>query len=146
MSETVLRAYVSVSDMANLLQISRVRFHTLLKKGVFPKPIKIGNSRPYFDESLQLQCLEVKRSNRGIDGRPVLFYQKSAPSNKRSAKPKISKHEFILDGLSALGIVGIGEKEVENAIKTCFPEGICGVCEETVLRLVFVELSNRQPG
>ncbi len=147
MSNTELRSFITVSDMARAVGLSRSRFYSLIGT-VFPAPVKSEHStRSFYDEEGQRRCLSIRKNNVGIDGKPILFQTKSVPSGaKRSSKPKFSKYASLIESLVALGLSGISEKEVEQTIKACFPSGICGVCEDEVLRTTFVELSSRQPG
>ena len=63
---TEVKAGVSVSDMARTVGLSRQRFHQLVKEGVFPQPLlDEATGRPYYDESGQTQCLEVRHRNCG---------------------------------------------------------------------------------
>ena len=42
---------------------------------MFPPPVySVSNRRPIYVEELQEVCLEVRRRNCGINGRPVLYY------------------------------------------------------------------------
>lgn len=148
MSE-IFSSYITVSDMARVVGLSRSRFYSLIGS-VFPEPIMSEYcGRRFYDAELQRQCLEVRKNNRGVNGLPIFFQTKSlspVKSSKRTVKPKVSKHESILCGLVALGLSGIAEKQVEQAILACFPEGIIGVDEEMILRNVFVKLSNSLSG
>lgn len=69
------KAIVSVAEMARMVGFSRARFYQLIQAGTFPSPVyDIHTRRPTYTEDQQLVCLDVRRRNCGIDGRPVLFY------------------------------------------------------------------------
>ncbi|AWM39813.1 hypothetical protein GobsT_18200 [Gemmata obscuriglobus] len=138
---------VSVSDMARTVGLSRQRFHQLMKSGVFPQPLRDeATGRPYYDESGQAQCLEVRRRNCGVNGRVVLFYARRQPATApppRPAKPRpapTEKHDEILDGIRALGLVQATALQVNDAIKESFPKGTGGVAVGEVIRAVFLRL------
>src|SRR6516165_2324493 len=104
------KAVVSVSEMARMVGLSRARFYQLQKAGVFPAP-SYQAGRPVYTEDQQQVCLEVRRRNRGIDGRPVLFYSRRrgirpARHKKRADPPPARSKDItaLLDGLNALGL------------------------------------------
>src|SRR4051812_21054089 len=79
----------SVSDMARSVGLSRQRFHQLVKSGVFPQPLRDGaTGRPYYDESGQGQCLDVRRRNCGVNGKVILFYARRQPATAPTPRPK----------------------------------------------------------
>ena len=64
--------------------------------GVFPPPLyNIETKRPFFTEDMQEVCLEVRRRNCGINGKPVMFYAQTiritgdarSRSGHRQSKP-----------------------------------------------------------
>ena len=82
------KAIVNVAEMARMCGLSRARFYQLVKEGVFPPPLyRIDNRRPYYVEAMQEVCLEVRRRNCGINGRPVMFYaRRFGPTHNAQAK------------------------------------------------------------
>src|SRR5580692_5565936 len=103
------KAVVSVAEMARMVGMSRARFYQLVEQGIFPPPLyRIDTKRPFFNQDMQEVCLEVRRRNCGINGRPVLFYARrlGAPISKAKATPpKTShKHADLIEGLRALGL------------------------------------------
>lgn len=142
MSE-ILKTYVTVSEMAEMLCLSRTRFYLLLKVGVFPPPTKSPHcSRRYFDPDGQKQCIEIKRSNQAVDGTPVFFYKKQekAASKKTSIK-KEERYGWVVDALIALGVENINQKSIDAAIRSKFSNGIDQINEETIIRTLYVEFS-----
>jgi hypothetical protein len=139
---------VSVSDMARTVGLSRQRFHQLVKAGVFPQPLRDEESgRPYYDESGQAQCVEVRRRNCGVNGKVVLFYARrlpTAPAPARAKKPPRPTphdgHSEVLDGVRALGLVQATAAQVSAAVSESFPNGTSGVAVGDVIRAVFLRL------
>src|ERR1700751_4531911 len=87
------KAAVTVAEMARMVGLSRARFYQLMQAGAFPWPVyAVSTRRPIYVQELQEVCLEVRRRNCGIDGKPVLFYARrlgSAPGRPRPPKPKL---------------------------------------------------------
>src|SRR5687768_1003504 len=102
---------VTVAEMARMVGLSRSRFYELVEAGVFPPPVYcVTTRRPLYPEELQRTCLEVRRRNCGVNGRPVLFYSRGhrtpAPAVellKPTVGPKPTSHADLIDGLAALG-------------------------------------------
>jgi hypothetical protein len=139
---------VTVSEMARMVGLSRARFYQLIGTA-FPYPVyNVSTRRPFFDEDLQKICLEVRRRNCGIDGRPILFYSrrldlpllKKQISTGRSASPKTTTHKNLIVGLAGLGLSGVTEHQVEAALQKLYPQGADGVDDATQLRTLFVDL------
>ncbi len=66
---------VTVTEMARMCRLSRARFYQLIGEGIFPTPSRNEQSgRPFFDRQQQEQCLLVRRTNRGANGKTVVFY------------------------------------------------------------------------
>src|SRR5262249_53689493 len=103
-------------------------------------------------EELQKTCLEVRRRNCGVNGKPVLFYSRGhrattpavKPSKPPVAKPKpTAAHADLIDGLSALGLVTT-PAEVGEAVAARSPAGVDGTDGGQVLRAVFLHLKSVQ--
>lgn len=144
MNET-FQSHISVSQMSEQLKLSRVHFYSLLKRGIFPPPIKREGCRPYFDSELQRTCHEIREKQVGVDGQPILFYSKNEKLKKESpaSKKKTSKDSFLYDALLKLGIAGINSKQVDEAIKRLYPAGIAQIGEEILIRELFIEFSSK---
>jgi hypothetical protein len=113
----------------------------------FPWPVyHITTHRPIYVKEQQCLCLEVRKRNCGIDGRPVLFYvrHRQPGPTTRSPTPKASiatnRHEDIMDGLRGLGLASATAAQVKAAVRTLFPGGIGGVDSGEVIRAVFLHL------
>jgi hypothetical protein len=146
------KAVVSVAEMARMVGLSRQRLYQLMGT-TFPSPLyDVTTKRPFFPEELQHVCLEVRRRNCGVDGRPVLFYAKGhrpqQQKPRRKTKRPVQKKEFagIIDGLTALGLSCVSNDQVATAIKEMFPSGINGDDQGEVLRAVFLHLKRQNSG
>jgi hypothetical protein len=142
------KAVVSVAEMARMCGLSRARFYQLVEAGVFPPPLyRIDTKRPFFNQEMQEVCLEVRRRNCGMNGRPVLFYTRRFTTpmvkTKKTPAPKTNQYGDLSDGLRALGLTTVSAAQVESALRRCMPNGKSGVDDETVLRRVFLHLKRQ---
>lgn len=149
-----VKAAVTVAEMARMVGLSRARFYQLIGTA-FPCPVySLATKRPFFNEELQQVCLEVRRRNCGVDGRPVLFYSrglsltaKPRPKRKPVTKPKTPPPDDglidILEGVRALGRTVTTYAQVEAAVKSAFPEGTREVSSGEVIRAVFLALQRQ---
>src|SRR5262245_26195525 len=104
------KGFLTVSEMAELCQLSRSRFYDLMETGVFPKPVRHPSSkRPMYDRGLQEKCLEIRASGIGANGLPVHFNRKPKPGGRAKPKqgptvePQPDQAE-LLDALKELGL------------------------------------------
>src|SRR5438128_12229367 len=75
--DSSVKAAVTVSEMAELCQISRSRWYELVEAGVFPAPVVLlPIKRPVYDRSLIEKCLQIKQTGIGMAGTPVVFNRK----------------------------------------------------------------------
>ena len=139
---------VSVAEMARMLGLSRSRFYQLVGT-TFPHPLyHISTRRPFYDEEMQKICIDVRRRNCGIDGKPVFFYCRgaNAPLPKRKPKPaKSSQYVDLIDGLQALGLATTAER-VAEAMHFLYPKGAGATSESEVLRSVFLHIKRHNKG
>ena len=110
----------------------------------------MSNRRPIYVEDLQTLCLEVRRRNCGINGRPVLFYAKghrlSGAKPTRKPKPKAtSRYTDLVDALRALGLV-VKHEQVDAAVKHLYPSGVEGVDAGELVKTVFLYVKRRDSG
>ena len=147
MSKTV----VSVADMARMVGLSRARFYQLQNEGIFPSPIYcVHTRRPFFSEDMQVICMDVRKRNCGVNGKPILFYaqrhplgQQPKPVKKPKAEPKQkSVYLELLDGLRSLGHE-VTAAQVEPVAKELFPAGIQNLDSGEVIRSVFLRMKRR---
>jgi hypothetical protein len=146
------KAVVTVSEMARMVGLSRARFYQLQKTGVFPAPAYQGG-RPVYTEDQQRVCLEVRRKNRGVNGKPVLFYARRRGTEPARRPPKTSKPvpknkdvAALVDGLNALGLTTATAAQVVEVTKELFPQGTDGMDQADVLRAVFLHLKRQNQG
>ena len=65
---------VTVAEMARMCGLSRSRFYGLVKEGIMPLPSRnAATKRPFYTRERQAQCLLVRKTNCGVNGRPILF-------------------------------------------------------------------------
>jgi len=145
--ESSQRAAVSVSEMASLCQLSRSRFHTLVREGIFPCPVQPGEGkRPYYTQELIRQCLDIRRSGIGANGQVVLFNRRTGkkPDRKRPPeKPPTAESAGLVESLKALGLTATVEA-VAAAVQNVFPGGTEGIDQGEVVRKVFLHLQGRR--
>jgi hypothetical protein len=149
MSKTV----VSVAEMARMVGLSRARFYQLVAEGIFPSPLySVHTRRPFFSEEMQQVCMDVRKRNCGVNGKPILFYaarhplgQQPRPVKKPKAEPK-QKGQYVdlLDGLRSLGLE-VTAAQVEPVVKELFPAGIQKLDCGEVIRAVFLRLKRQNP-
>lgn len=72
----VEKEYISTTEMADLLGMSRGHFHQLVKEEIFPKPDSQYKKRMFYSKSLQENCLSVMRTRVGYNGTPYVPYNK----------------------------------------------------------------------
>jgi hypothetical protein len=146
------KAVITVSEMAEMCNLSRARFYELMNKGIFPAPVYlVTNHRPVYDAELQNVCLDVRRRGIGVNGQAVLFYARKklperTPKTPRNGKPKPPTNSIyvdLLNGLRALGLTPT-DQQVEAAIGELFPAGIDGVDEGELMREVFLHLRQQE--
>jgi hypothetical protein len=147
-----LKAAVSVSEMARMLNLSRSRFYQLMQAGVFPAPTRDADTgRPIYTEGLQRACLEVRATGRGDNGQLVVFYGRRKPAGQptKAARRKAGQHDDLIAALKALGLAAVTEAQVSEALAAAFPAGTGGVEEAEVTRAVFLrvrQVEGRDPG
>lgn len=152
MDVEITKAVVSITEMARMVGLSRARFYQLKAEGIFPEPKQDETAgRPVYDQDLQRQCLQVRRTNCGINGQPIVFYSRRRDFGATKAKaprmPSKSKspnrHAELIDGLRSLGLSSVSPKDVDTAIAELFPNGAARVDPAELLRAVFVHIQSR---
>lgn len=144
------KAAVSVAEMARMCGLSRSRFYQLIGTA-FPQPERQPETdRPNYTEEQQKICLEVRRRNCGIDGKPVLFYARrltTAPTKPKSAKPKLEAKRgdvlALIEGLNALKLPATTAAEVQRVTDELYAQGTAGLDQGEVLRAVFLHLKGQ---
>ena len=137
---------VTVTEMAEMLCMSRSRLYQLIRQNILLPPVYSPVSRkPFYPRKIQLRNIEARRTNCGVNGQPVLFYaRRTAPAAsrvRRSAKKKskTKQGDGSADLVRVLGQFGlvVSAKDVSSAVSACYPNGITGVAEGEVIRTVF---------
>jgi excisionase family DNA binding protein len=68
------KAWITISEMAARVGLSRDRFYDLIHAGTFPSPVYgIRNRRPFYSPELQTICLAIRERSIGFDGIAVVF-------------------------------------------------------------------------
>lgn len=139
---------ITVAEMSRLVGLSRQRFYQLVGSA-FPPPVyDVATRRPFYTRDLQDICLDVRRRNFGVDGRPVLFYARRniiTPTRTCRHRAKVSRtkpddHADMIDGLRSLGLIDVIPAQVAAAIKSLYPSGINDSDQGEVLRSLFLHL------
>lgn len=142
------RDAMNVAETARLINMSRSRFNQLLGT-VFPLPKRDEHGRPYFDRDQQIQIVEIRRTNKGMDGRPILFRATGArssmprrPTSKSPATPK-KDHTDLLNAVRSLGMERVTRKDLEQCLSSLFPDGHLPTDQEDLIRRVFLSIKSR---
>ena len=142
------KAVVTVSEMARMCGLSRSRFYQLIGSA-FPSPLMDKKKRPFYSEELQAVCLEVRRRNCGIDGKPILFYARrigTAPSKPKKVKAPATTnphHADLLEGVRSLGLASVTVADIAKSLKEIFPTGVESKDDGEILRAVFLHLKRK---
>jgi len=84
MSKASQNRFVTVSELCELIGLSKNRFYALQKAGIFPAALRSPlNNRPVFDSALVEQCLGIVRHRVGANGAPWVPNRKN-PVVKRA--------------------------------------------------------------
>lgn len=147
------KAAVSVSEMAEMCDLSRSRWYELVEAGVFPAPVVLlPIKRPVYDRTLIEKCLEIKRTGIGLSGTPVIWNRKrkSSWSTKHKAKPVAKEQrpdplmEPIFEAVKSLGLMTTLQT-VTDAVAALFPTGIAEQDQGDVIRKTFLYLQGKRP-
>jgi hypothetical protein len=140
------KAATSVSETAAMCQLPRSRFHALVRAGVFPKPVDSGGrTRPYYTPELVRQCLDIRRTGIGADGKVVLFNcrPEKKPERRPPATPPPAEYPELVESLKSLGLAVTGDV-VGAAVEVVFPTGVSGIEHGELVRRVFLHLQARR--
>ena len=148
-------AYINMSKMAELLELSRSRLYQLIDQGVLLKPVYlVTNKRPAYTKEMAVRNLRVKFENVGINDQVIMFYSarpkmkpaKTKRTTEQQAKQPVessSRHTDMIEALEALGLENVTTEQIDLAIPKCFGEGTENVSEDEILREVFRHLNCR---
>jgi hypothetical protein len=156
---TPKKEIVTVAEMARMCGLSRSRFYGLVKDGIMPQPSRHPETqRPFYSREQQEQCLLVRKTNCGINGKPILFYAQRVtisnriatprrPRTARRSQPTVTTDPVILElqhGLEQLGLADVAEPKIRAALVEVYPDGHEGVPMPQLLMTVFRRLRERQ--
>jgi predicted DNA-binding transcriptional regulator AlpA len=150
-----VKEIVTVTEMAEMLCMSRSRLYQLIRQGILLPPVYSPISRkPFYPRKIQARNIEAKRTNCGVNGQPVLFYARrivpTASGIHRSAKrkPRVKRGDGNSDLVEVLGQLGldVNADNVSSAVSSCYPNGFAGIAEGEVIRTLFrfLKQSKRQ--
>jgi hypothetical protein len=154
-----LKEIVTVTEMAQMCNLSRARFYQLVSHEVFPSPSRNQDTgRPFFNRDQQEQCLLIRRCNKGANGKAVIFYGNrpltvQKPTSKRKLFP-ISKSSMgkknrdpvlseLQHGLAQLGMSNVTEQQIRRALTERYPDGHRDVESGELLAAVFGALQRQ---
>ena len=112
----------SVIELAKKLGLSRARFYQLHNTGVFPPPVYcLYTKRPFYPMDIQEQCLQIRKSGIGLNGRPIIFYSKR---DNTATKPDCCLEQKYRELSDALGRMGLKTSPVkaEKALMAVYPD------------------------
>lgn len=150
-----IKEVVTCAEMARMCGLSRSRFYSLVKEGIMPEPSRNPETqRPFYSREQQEQCLLVRRTNCGVNGRPVLFYAQRLPMAERVVTPRRAvvarRHRVaaapdpiiveLQHGLTQLGMPDVPEPRVKAALAAAYPDGHANVPAPQLLMTVFRRL------
>lgn len=161
MSVVVTKEIVTCAEMARMCGLSRSRFYMLIREGIMPQPSRCPDTqRPFYSREQQEQCLLVRKTNCGINGRPTLFYAQRSPApvvtrvsaprrpaTARRSQPTAVADPVILElqhGLEQLGLTEVGEPKIRAVLVEAHPDGYAEVPIPQLLMTVFRRLRERQ--
>jgi len=155
----VTKEIVTCAEMARMCGLSRSRFYMLVKDSIMPPPSRHPETqRPFYSREQQEQCLLVRKTNCGINGKPILFYAQRTTVTDRIATPRRSPaprrpqpaattDPVVLElqhGLEQLGLAGVPEPKIRAALVGVYPDGYAGVPMPQLLMTAFRRLRERQ--
>jgi hypothetical protein len=125
---------VTVTEMCEILGVSKTRFYDLVRDGILPAPMRNpSNNRPVFNLELTESCRQVFKTHIGVNGQPYTPNRKRRAAN--GSAPQRGRHESLIASLSALGM-SVTAKQVDDAVKE-LPEGLE---EGELVKQVFLRL------
>ncbi len=134
--------FVTLQELCEMLSISKTRFYTLQKRGIFPEPQRTTSNRPVFDTEQVQKCVEVVRSRVGINGEPILFNRKSVQeSSKKHPAAAKAKHNDLIAALASLGLA-VTKEQVAVAIHS-LPNNGGDLDEPALIKAVFLHLKKQ---
>ena len=142
MSKPSQNRFVTVTELCDLIGLSKNRFYALQKAGIFPASLRNPlNNRPVFDSALVEQCLGIVRNRVGANGAPYVPNRKGRPARQPSTSRPTGRHQGLIEALASLGLTAT-PAQVDEALKS-LPEGGAGLEEAELIRQVFLALRKK---
>ena len=143
MSKPSQNRFVTLSELCELIGLSKNRFYALQKAGIFPEcqrnPL---NNRPVFDSQLVEQCLGIVRTRVGANGQPFVRNRKNPVVSTASRSPASSRHKDLITALMSLGVT-VTAGQIDEGVKK-LPDSGQGMDEAELIRRLYLEL-RKQP-
>ena len=135
---SISKPIVSMTEIAQMVQLSRARFYQLLEQGFFPKPLHDERSkRPYYNLELQQKILECRQSGIGVDGSFMLFYSPRKNGTASNVRKKIDPVvKELVETLESMGL-DITVKQVQQGLTEIYPDGTNGEGQGVIIRELF---------
>ena len=142
LSDNDLKAVCSVTELAKRLDLSRARFYQLQKMGVFSRPVYCPRTRrPFYTLSLQNECMRIRKTGIGRNGRPVIFYARRKDKSAKDQQwlnPEFERFCQELTGILKQMGLGVTHSQVRKAVKVLHPKGLEQYAiEGTIIRNLF---------
>ena len=137
---SISKPIVSISEICQMIRLSRARYYQLVNSGFFPKPLTDERSkRPYYDAKLQKAIVECRETGIGADGSYMLFYSPRKSENhshgrrKKKVDPVTQELGEILESMG----VETAFHEVQKALDKLYPDGTEGIDQGLVTRELY---------
>ena len=155
MTTEAAREYMSVTEMAERLGMSRSNLYTLIERGILLPPIYLtSNRQPIYSRSVAERNILVKNTGIAINGQPTKFYRRrgvqSSSQSRRVSHRSIGQRRTrtspgsilpsLVADLKSLGLNTVTEDAVTAALAELFPSGTAGVAEGDVIRSIYRRL------
>lgn len=137
---SINKPIVSISEVCEMVGLSRARYYQLIESGFFPKPLQDERSkRPYYDLELQKKILECRQSGIGANGSFMLFYspRKNGTTTSSQKKQKVDPIvKELTETLEGMGLETTVE-QVQQGLAEIYPDGTKTVEQGVVIRELF---------
>ena len=142
MSKPSQNRFITVTELCELIGISKNRFYALQRAGIFPAPLRSPlNNRPVYDSALVEQCLGTVRNRIGANGAPYVPNRKKASPSPVPRRKAAGLHQGLIEALASLGLTAT-PAQVDEAMGH-LPEGGAGMEEPELIRQVFLQLRKK---
>jgi hypothetical protein len=142
---SISKPIVSISEICQMIQLSRSSYYQLVNSGFFPKPLHDPRSkRPYYDLKLQKTIVECRQSGIGVDGSFMLFYSpRKSETVSHLRKKKISPVvKELTETLESMGL-DVTVEQVKQGLSEIYPDGTNDVEQGVVIRELFRQLKQK---